>query len=178
MLINKNWTVYEEGHKDKAIQVDLPDDRMLSTKRDINNPGGVNISFFAGGKYIYEKDLDIFLEEGESVFFEFEGVYAHPTIIINGQEACHREYGYTDFIFEATPYIKNGANHIEVIADNSHEPNSRWYTGSGIYRPVHMWILPKAHILPRSIRITTTNYQKGEILLEAKFSQEIGRAHV
>ncbi|MDD7043334.1 MAG: glycoside hydrolase family 2, partial [Mollicutes bacterium] len=171
MLINKNWTVYEEGHKDKAIQVDLPDDRMLSTKRDINNPGGVNISFFAGGKYIYEKDLDIFLEEGESVFFEFEGVYAHPTIIINGQEACHREYGYTDFIFEATPYIKNGANHIEVIADNSHEPNSRWYTGSGIYRPVHMWILPKAHILPRSIRITTTNYQKGEILLEAKFSQ-------
>ena len=74
MLLNKDWIVYEEGHKDKAIQVDLPDDRMLSTKRDINNPGGVNISFFAGGKYIYEKDLDIFLEEGESVFFEFEGV--------------------------------------------------------------------------------------------------------
>lgn len=171
MLLNKDWIVYEEGHKEKAIHVDLPDDRMLSTNRDINSPGGVNISFFAGGKYIYEKDLDIFLEDGETVFFEFEGVYAHPTIIINGQEACHREYGYTDFIFEATPYIKNGTNHIEVIADNSKEPNSRWYTGSGIYRPVHMWILPKAHILPRSVRITTTDYQKGEVLLEAKFSQ-------
>lgn len=171
MLFNDNWIVYEEGKKNEAIKVNLPDDRMLSTKRDINSPGGVNISFFQGGKYIYEKEFELNLKEGEKVFFEFEGVYRHPTIIINDKEVCHREYGYTDFIFDATPFVKNGINNIKVIADNSDEPNSRWYTGSGIYRPVHMWILPKKHILPRSIKITTTSYKDGEVNVTAKFSE-------
>lgn len=170
MLFNDGWKVYEEGHKDKIEEVNIPDDRMLRTKRDIFNPGGVNISFFGGGKYIYEKDFDLSLKEGEKVYFEFEGVYRHPTIIINGNEACHREYGYTDFIFDATSFVKDGKNNIQVIADNSDQPNSRWYTGSGIYRPVHMWILPKEHILPRSVRVTTTSYKDGEVRIEAKFS--------
>lgn len=172
MLFNDDWFVFEEGHEEEKEKVTLPDDRMLRTKRDINNPGGVNISFFGGGKYIYEKDFDLSLKEGEKVFFEFEGVYRHPSIVINGQEACHREYGYTDFIFEATALVKNGKNHIRVIADNSDQPNSRWYTGSGIYRPVHIWVLPKEHILPRSIKIKTTSYEKGEINLKASFSNE------
>lgn len=170
MLFNNDWIVYEEGHKDQAEKVTLPDDRMLRTSRDINNPGGVNISFFSGGKYIYEKDFELSLNEGEKVYFEFEGVYRHPTIYINDIEVAHREYGYTDFIFEATNAIKNGKNHIKVVADNSDQPNSRWYTGSGIYRPVHMWILPKEHILPRSVRITTLSYEKGEVNLKAAFS--------
>ncbi len=170
MLFNDNWIVYEDGKKELAEKVTLPDDRMLRTGRDINNPGGVNISFFTGGKYIYEKDFDLDIKDTDKVYFEFEGVYRHPTIFINDQEVIHREYGYTDFIFEATQYIKNGKNHIKVIADNSDQPNSRWYTGSGIYRPVHMWILPKDHILPRSVRITTTSYKGGEINITAKFS--------
>ena len=172
MLFNDDWIVYEEGKKEKAEKVNLPDDRMIRTERDINNPGGVNISFFTGGKYIYEKDFNLEIKDGEKVYFEFEGVYRHPRIFINDQEAAYREYGYTDFIFEATPYIKNGQNHIKVIADNSDQPNSRWYTGSGIYRPVHLWVLPKDHILPRSIRITTTSYQDGEINISAKFSTQ------
>ena len=170
MLFNKDWIVYEEGKKESAEKVDLPDDRMLRTERDIANPGGVNISFFQGGKYIYEKDFDLETKEGDKVYFEFEGVYRHPQVFINGQEAAKREYGYTDFIFEATPFLKQGKNNIKVIADNSDQPNSRWYTGSGIYRPVHLWILPKEHILPRSVRITTTSYQDGEVEIEAKFS--------
>lgn len=170
MLFNDNWIVYEDGHKEDAVNVTLPDDRMLSTNRDINNPGGVNISFFSGGKYIYEKDFDLSFKEGEKIYFEFEGVYRHPRIFINDIEVAHREYGYTDFIFEATSAVKNGKNHIKVIADNSNQPNSRWYTGSGIYRPVHMWILPKEHILPRSVRITTTSYKIGEVNLKAIFS--------
>ena len=170
MLFNKDWVVYEEGKKEGAIKVDLPDDRMLGTNRDIANPGGVNISFFEGGKYIYEKDFELKLEEGEKVYFEFEGVYRHPVVILNGKEACKREYGYTDFIFDATPYVKEGKNHIEVIADNSDQPNSRWYTGSGIYRPVHMWVLPKEHILPRSVRVSTVSYKDKEINVKAAFS--------
>ncbi len=174
MLFNDGWVVYEEGHEDEAISVVLPDDRMLATKRDLSNRGGVNISYFKGGKYIYAKEFSLALKEGERLYFEFEGVYRHPAVYINEKEAIHREYGYTDFLFDATSYVQNGKNSIKVIADNSSQPNSRWYTGSGIYRPVHMWVLPKAHIIPRSVKITTVSYEKGEINIKAAFS-EIGK---
>ncbi len=170
MLFNDGWTVYEEGKEQEAIKVNLPDDRMIHTERKLANPGAVNISYHEGGKYVYTKEFNLSLKEDDRVYFEFEGVYRHPTVYINGIEAAHREYGYTSFIFEATDKLKNGKNAIKVIADNSSQPNSRWYTGSGIYRPVHMWVLPKLHILPRSIKITTVSAIEGEINLKAAFS--------
>lgn len=172
MLFDEGWTVYKDGEEEKKENVTLPDDRMIREKRDLRNPGGANISYFGGGKYIYEKEFEIHLKEGESAYFEFEGVYAHPTVYLNGQEAIHREYGYTDFIFEATPFLLDGLNHIQVIADNSEQPNSRWYSGSGIYRPVHFWILKKDHILPRSFKITPLDEKTGKVTFEAKFSTE------
>ncbi len=170
MLFNDGWTVYEEGKESEKKKVAIPDDRMLETKRDLSNPGGVNVSYFKGGKYIYEKDFSLKLKDGEKAYFYFEGVYQKPTVYINEKEAIHREYGYTDFLFEASQYLLDGKNRIKVIADNSLEPNSRWYTGSGIYRPVHLYILPSLHIIPRSVRITTLSYKKGLIRIEAAFS--------
>lgn len=172
MLFNDNWLFYKDGEKDKAEVVNVPHDAMLREGRDINNPGGANISYFGGGKYHYEKEFELSLKEGEKVFFEFEGVYCNPVIFINGQKAHERPYGYTDFIFDATSFVKEGKNTIEVIADNSNQPNSRWYTGSGIYRPVHLFILPKTHILPRSFKIKTVDYEKGLMDVKAQLSEK------
>ena len=172
MLFNDGWTFYRKGDEQHKKTVTLPHDAMISEKRDIDNPGGANISYFAGGTYVYEKDFELDFEEGGKVFFEFEGVYMWAKIYINGIEACYRPYGYTDFIFDATGFVTRGKNHIMVVADNSSQPNSRWYTGSGIYRPVHLFVLPKEHILPRSIKIKTLDFRKGTISLKASFSEK------
>lgn len=172
MFFNDNWLFYKEGEEDKKKIVTLPHDAMLSEKRDISNPGGANISYFGGGKYFYEKDFDLNLSEGNKVYFEFEGVYMWPRIYLNGKEACYRPYGYTDFIFDATDFVRNGSNHIQVVADNSKQPNSRWYTGSGIYRPVHLYVLPKTHILPRSFKIRTMDYKRGFVQVRAELSEK------
>jgi len=171
MDFNDNWYFYKESQEDKKIIVTLPYDAMIKEKRNISNPGGVNISYFAGGKYIYEKEFTLDSKPDSIVYFEFEGVYRKAHIYINDKEACYRSYGYTDFIFEATKYRNlNGKNRIKVTVDNSEQPNSRWYSGSGIFRPVSIYILPKNHIIPNSIKVTTLDYQKGLINIKAKLS--------
>lgn len=170
MLFNNDWTFYKQGKEEEKKIISLPYDAMLSEKRDIANPGGANISYFEGGTYIFEKDFDIFLKEGEKIYFEFEGVYMWARIYINGKEAAYRPYGYSDFIFDATDFVIDGKNHIKVVADNSSQPNSRWYTGSGIYRPVHLFVLPKVHILPRSFKIKTLSHETGIVLVRSEFS--------
>lgn len=170
MLFNDNW-LFKKKNDETYKRVDLPHDAMLSEGRDINNPGSVNISFFGGGDYEYKKEFELHLKEGEKVFFEFEGVYKDPRVFINNKEACYRNYGYTDFIFDATDFVVDGVNEIVVQVTNSDQPNSRWYTGSGIYRPVHIFILPQCHILPRSLKITTLDYNNRKIKLEAFISE-------
>ncbi len=172
MFFNDGWFFYKEGNEKNKISVTLPHDARIREKRDINNPGGVNVSYFEGGKYHYEKDFSLSLKEGEKVFFEFEGIYREGRVFLNGKEAYYRPYGYSDFLFDATEFVKDGDNHIEVIADNSHQPNSRWYTGSGIYRPVHLFVLPKGHVVPRTLKVKTLDYKKGLILLSASFSEK------
>ena len=74
------------------------------------------------------------------VAIEFDGVYQHSEVWINGQYLGKRPYGYIGFYYDLTPHLKyGGENVIAVKVDNSHQPNCRWYSGSGIYR--HTWLL-------------------------------------
>ena len=68
----------------------------------------------------------------------FEGVYMDSTVYVNGQKAGGHGYGYTSFYVDITPYLTEGDNVIAVRVNNSLQPNSRWYTGSGIYRDVYL----------------------------------------
>ena len=70
---------------------------------------------------------------------EFEGVYRKAEVALNGQKAGFRPYGYTNFYVECDDFLTAGENTVEVIARNADQPNSRWYSGAGIYRPVRMW---------------------------------------
>ena len=77
---------------------------------------------------------------GRKVTIEFDGVYQLSEVWINGQYLGKRPYGYIGFSYDLTPHLKfGGDNVIAVKADNSHQPNCRWYSGSGIYR--HTWLL-------------------------------------
>jgi beta-galactosidase len=123
----------------KWKDVDLPHDWSiegpLSQARGATEPSlPMGIGWYRKHFNIPESDRD------RKVFIEFDGVYQLSEVWINGQYLGKRPYGYSSFCYDLTPHLKvGGDNVIAVKADNSHRPNSRWYTGSGIYR--HTWLL-------------------------------------
>jgi beta-galactosidase len=92
---------------------------------------------------------------------EFDGVYQNSEVWINGQWLGKRPYGYVPFFYDFTPYISFGKeNVVAVKADNSHQTNCRWYSGSGIYR--HTWLLStnKVHIAPWGTFVSSPQVSK------------------
>jgi hypothetical protein len=164
---NENWQFYKQGSHDIQV-VNLPHDAMIHEKRDPESPGGSAVGYFPGGVYVYQKDFTAPEDWQEKhVVFEFEGVYKNSKVYLNEDEAGGRPYGYARFFVEADPFLQYGdTNSIRVVADNSQLPNSRWYSGSGIYRPVHLLIGNKTHIEPDGVKISTLSYAPARILVE------------
>ena len=169
MDFNRGWTFYIEGEREKK-QVDLPHDAMIDGKRAKDALSGSGGAYFEGGIYHYSKEFDVPAEWAQKhLCFEFEGVYRKPKIYINGALAYEWAYGYTGFCFCADKFLKYGEkNSIEVVADNSEMPNSRWYTGGGIYRPVRLYLKNQAHFLPDGICVKTRSVSPAVIELSAE----------
>ena len=163
----KNWT-YRRAGEQTAYAVTLPHDAMIHEVRDAKNASGSAGAYFAGGIYEYEKSF--FVPESwkdKYVTFLFEGVYKNSEVFINGKSVGGCAYGYSQFNVEAGGALEFGVdNTIRVIARNDDQPNSRWYTGSGIYRPVWLLVSGKSHIDIDGVKITTLSYNPAKILVE------------
>lgn len=169
---NDRWKCFKKGEDTKSFQVTIPHDAMLLDEKTETSPGGVNTGWYDACDYTYEKTFMVPEEyKGNKILLEFEGVYHKATVSLNGRKAAFHNYGYTGFYVDATRFLKFGEeNRIRVDAVNSDQPNSRWYSGTGIYRPVWLYILPQKHIIPEGIKITTLNYGTKEIKVEAETS--------
>ena len=167
---NENWTYKHLNSSEKPIPVTLPHDAMLYEERKESNPGGGNICWFAGGEYLYEKSFFLSEDMAENhVEFDFEGVYRNAEVYINGEKAGGCAYGYTDFTVDGDRFLKYGEeNRIQVAVHNEKQPNSRWYTGSGIYRPVRMLTGPKEHIMADGVRIRTISINPAVVEVETR----------
>lgn len=165
---NQAWTFCRVGEETVKCEVMIPHDAMISEKRTEDSAGGINTGWFEGYDYIYEKEFEIPDEyEKQEISFEFEGVYHNAEVYLNGEKAAYRPYGYTNFYIDADPHLKYGEkNQIRVIAHNADQPNSRWYSGAGIYRPVWMYVRPKQHILRNEIRVRTLSVDPAVIEAE------------
>ncbi|GHT97843.1 hypothetical protein FACS1894142_3250 [Spirochaetia bacterium] len=163
---NKNWIFQKEDGS--RIKVDLPHDAMIAEQRSPDSPGGSANAYFPGGLYVYEKTFDVPEDwQDKYIAFQFEGVYKNSKVYINGTEAGGRPYGYIPFFVETEGLLNFGAeNTIRVVADNRNLPNSRWYTGSGIYRPVWLWIGGNNHINIEGVKISTLSYSPAWIKIE------------
>jgi len=129
------------GWKCNGKEVTLPHDAMLAEIRDGGCRNGVNSGYFPGGKYTYEKEFEIAAEDvGKAIVLHFEAVYQNCTVTVNSQKVSNHKYGYTAFDVDITGVVHAGNNSIQVDVDNSLEPNCRWYSGSGIFRPVTLLI--------------------------------------
>jgi beta-galactosidase len=123
-------------------RLDVPHDWAIEGDFYAGNPSGAGGGALPGGVGWYRKHFtlgDCETQMSESRFFlEFDGVYMNSTVYVNGQEVGFRPYGYSSFEYDITPYVKEGENVVAVRVDNSDQPNSRWYSGCGIYR--HVWL--------------------------------------
>lgn len=118
-------------------QLNLPHDWAIEGDFSENNPSGTGGGALPGGLGWYRKTFNVTEADlGKKMFITFDGVYMNSTVYINGQKLGHRPYGYATFQYELTPYLHKGKNVIAVRVDNTEQPNSRWYSGCGIYRNV------------------------------------------
>jgi beta-galactosidase len=120
--------------------LDLPHDWSIEGPFSQNEPSGGPGGYAPTGIGWYRKHFRLPASyQDRQVFIEFDGVYQNSEVWINGQYLGKRPYGYIGFAYELTPHLHSGENVVAVKVDNSLQPNSRWYTGSGIYR--HTWLV-------------------------------------
>lgn len=170
---NDGWNFGRQGEPGR-VSVTLPHDAMIHEPRAADAPGGSGHGYFPGGIYVYEKTFTAPADwENKTVLLEFEGVYHHSTVCVNGKQAGGRAYGYVPFIVCLDGLLNyGGENIVTVTADNSRLPNSRWYTGSGIYRPVHLLVAAKDHIHWRGVQITTLSHAPARVRVQTALSGE------
>ena len=154
---NSDWLfVKDTCDFSKAIPVNLPHDWSIMEKFDSSAESGNDGGYLPTGKGYYKKEFNIASSElNKALRLYFEGVYMNSEVWVNGKLAGGWPYGYTSFWVDLSPYVKEGNNEIIVKVDNSQQKNSRWYSGSGIYRNVWLVTTPKEYIDDWSLEIIT-----------------------
>ena len=141
-LLADSVQMSEVDYDDSAWRhLNVPHDWAIEGDFYVGNPSGASGGALPGGIGWYRKHFQISADpspKGSRFFLEFDGVYMNSTVYVNGQEVGFRPYGYSTFEYDITPYVHQGENVVAVRVDNSDQPNSRWYSGCGIYR--HVWL--------------------------------------
>ena len=170
--IHQGWRFWKEGHQSEKKEIELPHDAMIMEERVPDLENGSGSGYYPGGKYYYEKRF--FGKEeyrDQTVILEFEGVYMNSTVSLNGEKLGGWVYGYTNFFVDLTGRIRIGEDNVLLVeADNSKTPNSRWYSGSGIYRPVNLWTGGKLHIDPQGLRVKTISCDPTVVEITAEYA--------
>jgi len=176
LSLDRQWqfkpavTANDWWRQSEAVLVDLPHDFSISQPRNPHTKAGASNGFFPGGLGTYEKTLHIPEEwNNKKLMLEFEGVYMNTTVHFNNQIVAKHPYGYTSFHCDLTPYLLYSKdNQIKVTVNNDALPNTRWYSGSGIYR--HVWLLigEPVHIEPWGVFVTTpeVSERKSSVLVK------------
>jgi beta-galactosidase len=148
--------------------LNLPHDWSIEGEFSIENPAKPEGGALPTGIAWYRKTFTLPIEyENKSISIEFDGVYRKSEVWINGEYLGIRPNGYISFAYDLNDYLNYGEkeNVITVKVDNSEQPNSRWYSGSGIYRNVRLVITEKLHIAHWGTYVTTPEVSKEKALV-------------
>lgn len=157
ICFNDNWSfslsdnpkASETDFDDKEWRVlNLPHDWAIEGDFNKDNPSGTGGGALPGGTGWYRKTFVPGNEDSDKIIrIDFDGIYMNSEVFINGKLLGKRPYGYISFGYDITPYLKwNEKNVIAVCVDNSEQPNSRWYSGCGIYRNVWLTKTSLVHV--------------------------------
>ncbi len=158
-------------------KLDLPHDWSIEGKFDEKAPGTTNEAALPTGIGWYRKGFTVpVTDKGKNIYIDFDGVYRDSEVWINGHYLGKRPNGYISFRYELTKYLNFGVrpNVIAVKVDNSAQPNSRWYSGSGIYRNVWLVKNSKTQFKHWGVTVTTPNISpaKAEIDVAINVTEE------
>ncbi len=153
--------------------LNLPHDWSIEGEFSRENPASPGGGALPGGIGWYRKTFQLSESEKEKlIFIDFDGVYQKGEVWVNGHHLGMRPYGYSSFRYELTPYLNFGGaeNVIAVKVDNSEQPNSRWYSGSGIYRNVWLVKTGKLFVDHWGTFVTTpeVSKEKATVSMETK----------
>ena len=154
--------------------LNLPHDWAVEGDFLCSNPSGAGGGALPGGIGWYRKTFNLQKKQGERYFIEFDGVYMNARVYINGKEVGYRPYGYSSFEYDITPYLIAGRNVVAVRVDNSDQPNSRWYSGCGIYR--HVWFTKTADVYVKHWGVHVVANPDGRISVTADVESQ-GKAY-
>ena len=165
----------------KWRMVDLPHDWSIEDLPDTQSPfdsnavGQVSTGFTVGGTGWYRKAFTVPAEQkNKRIIIQFDGVYMNSEIWLNDQWVGKHPYGYTSFWFDITDKIKFGGQNIIVVQVRNEGQNSRWYSGSGIYRHVWLKLLEPIHVAQWGTYITTpvTNTSSAKVNIKTSVNNE------
>lgn len=175
VALDQEWT-FRRGWVDSlggldenpGVKVNLPHDGMIGTEVTKDAPAKYDSGYFAGDLTNYTKYVNIPKEwEDECVGLAIDGAMMHATIDVNGYKVAAQHYGYAPFYVDLTNYVTFGENNrITINFNTSTWTNSRWYTGSGLYRGVKLCHSPKVHIKNDGLYLYTKEVSDGYAFIE------------
>ena len=140
-LFNSNW-LFKLENETEWQSITLPHDWLIA---DTNN-------LYKDGVGLYKKNF-VLESEVPKLYLRFDGIYMDSTLYINGQKAGEWKNGYTAATFDITNYVRTGENEV-LVSVNHQSPNSRWYSGAGIYRDCHIIKKEAVHFAPDGVYVT------------------------
>lgn len=147
--------------------VTLPHDAMIGFTRTPDAVGGAAAAFFPGGEVEYEKRFPVPEDwRRKRVTLEFEGVYRDAMVYVNDEFAGQWRYGYSVFRIKLDAHLRYGTENVVRVETRAHQ-DSRWYSGLGIYRDVHLVVSPLAHIVDDEVKLTTPDVDDERAVVEA-----------
>ncbi len=158
VLFNDGWR-FRLTEEDEMRPVTLPHDWSCDYDLDEKAMSGGGGGYARTGVGIYEVSIPEKLckKIGDRIaYLRFEGVYMDSRVYLNGKPIAEHRYGYTPFTAPLSGLIGDGSDRLTVYVDNSHQPNSRWYTGSGIYRNVYLVMTDRVHVSEWGIKCMTS----------------------
>lgn len=162
-LFNDNWT-FQKGDVPEASQPTFDDSRwrrvQLPHDWSVEGPSSPDLAsatgYLPGGVAWYRKAFDLTPEQkGKRIYIYFEGVYNYGEVFINGHSLGVRPNGYISYLHDLTDHLTEGRNVVAVKVDHSKYADSRWYTGSGIYRDVYLVAANPVHIAQWGVFFST-----------------------
>jgi len=158
--------------------LDLPHDWSIELPRGPEEPSGVSGGFFPTGRGMYRKTFEApEAWRDKVVLLLFEGVYMNAEVALNEHFLGRHPYGYTSFWVDLTPYLRPGEqNTLHVGVDNACQLNSRWYSGSGIYRHVRLYVADPVHVGRWGVYVTTPQVTPDEATVRVETTVQNERA--
>ncbi len=158
-LLDTGWTVTDG--RSKPIAVTLPHDWSIAHNFDESAPAGNDGGYLPTAALTYTRTLPLDTILPGSYYLYLEGAYMNSKVSVNGEYADGHPYGYTSYRVDITPFLEPGDNTLEITVDNTAQKNSRWYTGTGLYRPVWLEHYGPIYLEPESMVFTSPGIRPG-----------------